>query len=299
MFVTVAGISHAQVISNMEGGAGGVISSTNEGYLTGDEYSADGIIFQWEAILKDYENYDGGKSLEDKIEKIEQTTQGGGVNTMKDNYGKLFTLPEIIDENGIDLFLLTEEGITIYMALDAPVYLQETESDIVKWIRYYAYKKRPYTKRIFSRYEKWEKTIKTTFDIYGVPKELAELCLIESGCTTDALSPAGARGMWQIMPETGRSLGLTINQFTDERLDPVKSLHAAAKLLRGNYIKTQDWALSAAAYNCGPGHILRQQKKGASEWKQIQRKLPKETQQYVPALIAIHYVWTYRERLGF
>ena len=152
-------------------------------------------------------------------------------------------LPEIIDENGIDLFLLTKDGITIYMAMDAPSYLQETDDDLVKWIRYYAYQKRNYTARLFKRYEQWEARIKDEFSSRGVPEEIAELCMVESGCTYEAVSPVGAVGMWQIMPETGRAYKLTINQFLDERKNPF--LHYAVHLSRRKIVEYAPLQLTA------------------------------------------------------
>lgn len=292
--ILIPAAARSQVIIDMHQQGGGVITTTDAGALTGDEYQADGIIFQWEQILKEYEKYDGGQELE-TIAKEEDT---GKKTTAVNKEGKTFSLPEIIDENGIDLFLLTEDGISIYMAIDSPVYYQETTPDIIKWIRYYAYQKRAYTKKMFKRYSSWEGRIKKCFRQYQVPEELGELCLIESGCTTDARSHAGALGMWQIMPETGRGYGMIINQFMDERLDPEKSLIVAARILRDCRKHTGDWTLAAASYNCGSGHIIKQQKKGRGEWQQIKPYIPKETQQYIPSLLAIHYVWTYREKLG-
>ena len=280
---------HAQIVTDMrEESGGGVVTNTSEGSIQGTIGTAEGIIFEWEKTLEDFEQFDGAEEIEEQVSQRKESI------VRFDN----LQLPQIIDENGIDLFLLTEDGITIYLAMSAPVYLQDTGKDIVKWIRYYAYHKRKNTAALFSRYEKWETTIKSIFTQRGVPQELAELCMVESGCTYRALSHAGALGMWQIMPETGRAYGMTINGYLDERTDPMKSTLTAAQILRRNYDKIGDWTLATAAYNCGPGRFLKKDNKGKT-WPEMVGILPKETQQYIPSLIAIHYVWTYRRQLEY
>ena len=279
---------HAQIITDMgKESAGRVVTNTSEGSIQGAIGTAEGIIFEWEKTLEDFEQFDGAEEIEEQVSQRKE-------NTVRfDN----LQLPQILDENGTDLFLLTEDGISIYLAMSAPVYIQDTDKDIIKWIRYYAYHKKKNTKNIFKRYEKWEGFIKETFRNYGIPEELSELCMIESGCTSNALSHAGALGMWQIMPETGRQFGMTINGFLDERKDPIKSTITAAKILRKNYDRIGDWTLATAAYNCGTARFLKKENIGKI-WPELTEKLPKETQQYIPSLIAIHYVWTYKQKLG-
>lgn len=213
--------------------------------------------------------------------------------------GKTLRLPSYIDENGIDLYMLTDEGISIYMALLAPAYWQETSPDIIKWIRFYAWNNRERTRKIFKRYSAWEEYIKETFHSRGIPEEIAELCIVESGCTYKAKSSAGALGMWQIMPETARAWGMTVNAQKDDRTDPIKSTKVAAKILADNYRIVKDWTLCIAGYNCGMGRINSTITKANSRyWPTVKPYLPQETQQYIPSLLAVHYVWNYREELG-
>ena len=213
--------------------------------------------------------------------------------------GILKDIPSMVDENGIDLYMLTDEGISIYLKLLNPAFYQETNSDIIKWIRYYAYSKRDNTKKMFERYTKWEPYIKSCFDHHNVPKEISVLCLIESACTYTALSKAGALGMWQIMPATGRQYGMTVNEQIDQRKDPVISTETAAKILSDNYKNSGDWTMAIAGYNCGIGRVNDVSNRVQSkDWSKFYMKLPKETQQYIPSLIAIYYVWEYREKLG-
>lgn len=211
-----------------------------------------------------------------------------------------YFLPTSINDKGIDLFMLTDEGVEIYMAFLEPVFYQETTSDIIKWIRYYAYSKRKYTMRIFQRYKQWEPYLKKTFQSNKVPPEITELCLVESACTPYALSPVGALGMWQIMPETAKGWGMVVTENLDERKDPVKSTVIAAKILQNNYLQLKDWTLAIAAYNCGTGktgNIIKRNK--SNDWQRLSCQFPKETQQYIPSLLALHYVWSYRKELGF
>ena len=123
----------------------------------------------------------------------------------------------------------------------------------------------------------------------GVPQELKYLAMIESGLTPDARSWAGAVGMWQFMPSTGRRYDLTINAWVDERRDPEKATRAAAQYLSNLYDELGDWHLAMAAYNCGTGCVRRALRRADAEdpsyWDAYEY-LPRETQGYVPMFIA-------------
>lgn len=211
---------------------------------------------------------------------------------------KTLSLPSYIDENGIDLWMLSEEGVNVYLAISPPAYWQDVDPEVLKWVRHYAWSHRKATKAIFRRYAKWQAFIENTFIKEGIPPEMGVLCLIESGCTRDALSSAGARGMWQFMPDAARRYGLKVNSSIDERTDPIKSTKAAAKYLKNAYDRTGSWAAAAASYNCGIGRTEGLQERYGRDWDVFKRYAPAETRQYVPALIAVYYVWTYRDRLG-
>lgn len=289
----LTGHLHAQVVNMNEElpkGKNEIVTTMGEGTIDGSFGATDELLFQWEETLKEFDEFDGADELDRMAKSYDKGTHK--------KLGKL-NLPQIIDENGTDLFLLTEDGINIYAALDSPVYYQNIDKDIIKWIRFYAHHRRTYTKTIFKRYEAWAPQIKEYFKESGIPEELAELCLIESGCTYTARSSAGAVGMWQLMPATARQYGLIVTPYNDERTDPNKSLYVASRVLANCYKMTGDWTLAAAAYNCGPGRIIPYTKRGIKDWPYIKQTLPKETQQYVPGLIAMHYVWTYRKELGF
>ncbi len=86
---------------------------------------------------------------------------------------------------------------------------------------------------------------------HGLPQDLAYLPLLESGYDRLARSRVGARGIWQLMPETARLNGLRVNRFNDQRIDPKNSTIAAAKLLKEFYERTKSWPLAITAYNYG------------------------------------------------
>ena len=130
---------------------------------------------------------------------------------------------------------------------------------------------------------------------YGVPLEFRYLAIIESALNPKAVSRAGAAGMWQFMPSTGRMYGLEINSLVDERRDPYKSTVAAARYIKELYRIYGDWHLAIAAYNCGPGTINRAIRRtgGKRNYWQIYNNLPAETRSYVPIFIAANYVMNY------
>lgn len=296
LLLLAAGLPAGAQIINDWSNTGGVVTSVEQGAIQGDEYAAEGIISGWEDVLQEFEQEgeEASKAVEGIITTLQAKKAPDGKNVYVGADGRRYELPQMLDENGIDMFLLTEEGMTIYMAFDAAVFFQDIDEDIIRWVRYYAYTKRSYTRRVFERYRDWEPRIKQYFRSVGVPEELAELCLIESGCTYTAKSSAGALGMWQFMPATARAYGLRVDDQIDDRLDPVISTQAAARLLRDNFRKLGEWTIAAAAYNCGAGRF-----RVGQQWTDVRPKLPKETQQYIPGLIAMHYVWTYRDKLGF
>jgi len=123
---------------------------------------------------------------------------------------------------------------------------------------------------------------------HGVPTQLLSIVAVESAGNPVALSPKGARGLWQFMPETARRYGLRVEGTTDERLDLNKSTAAAAKYLRDLYARFGDWSLALAAYNAGEHAVERAILKTglrAFDALSANRMLPSETRSYVPAVL--------------
>jgi Transglycosylase SLT domain len=122
----------------------------------------------------------------------------------------------------------------------------------------------------------------------GVPVDVAALVLVESGGRTMALSPKGALGLWQFMPETARRYGLVVTPVLDERIDVVKSTRAAAHYLRDLYTQFGEWNLAFAAYNAGEHAVQRAMQRGTRDFDAMSsgRTLPLETRNYVPAVLS-------------
>ncbi|MCQ2335208.1 MAG: transglycosylase SLT domain-containing protein [Paludibacteraceae bacterium] len=135
---------------------------------------------------------------------------------------------------------------------------------------------------------------------HGLPYELKYLAVIESALNASARSRAGAGGLWQFMPATGRLYGLEVNSLVDERLDPYKSTDAACRYLKTLYNLLGDWHLALAAYNCGPGNVNKaiQRAGGKRDFWSIYPWLPRETRSYVPIFIAANYAMNYADQHG-
>ena len=142
--------------------------------------------------------------------------------------------------------------------------------------------------------EKLVPALKKIFSAQGVPEELVWIAEVESTFNPKARSPAGAVGLFQLMPATAKHLGLQVEP-EDQRLDPSKNGQAAAKYLKDLHARFDDWPLAIAAYNGGEGRIAKLLKANdATNLEAISGQLPSQTQMYVPKVLA-----TIRHREGF
>ena len=135
---------------------------------------------------------------------------------------------------------------------------------------------------------------------YQLPYELKYVPIIESALNPMARSHAGAAGLWQFMPATGKLFGLEVNSLVDERMDPVKSTDAACRFLTSMYAIYHDWNLVIAAYNCGSGNVNKAIRRagGKRDFWSIYPYLPRETRNYVPIFIAANYAMNYGQEHG-
>jgi membrane-bound lytic murein transglycosylase D len=144
--------------------------------------------------------------------------------------------------------------------------------------------------------------IREVFKAEGIPQDLAYVALVESAFKTSAFSRAKARGVWQFISATGKRYGLKQDWWIDERSNPDKATHAAAKYLKELHDLFGDWNLALAGYNAGEGKVLRGiNKYGTSDyWKLRQtRALLRETKNYVPMIHAAIIVAKAPEKYGF
>jgi len=134
---------------------------------------------------------------------------------------------------------------------------------------------------------------------HGVPEDLIFLSMIESGFRTDARSWARAVGPWQFIYSTGKVFDLEADWWYDERRDPEKATHAAARLLRQLYEHSGDWYLAFAGYNYGEGRVARKIRyHGTRDFWKLHR-LPKQTRNYVPTFLAARRIAKNPEEYGF
>lgn len=128
---------------------------------------------------------------------------------------------------------------------------------------------------------------------HGIPGEMKYLAVIESHLQHNIISWAGAVGPWQFMPATARQYGLVVNRSRDDRMDYLKSTHAAARMLTELYGQFNDWLLVVAAYNGGPGNVQKAIRKsgGSRDFWTLQYHLPNESMNHVKKFIATHYIF--------
>ena len=132
-------------------------------------------------------------------------------------------------------------------------------------------------------------TVEQILRSHGVPVDLAAVILVESGGSATALSPKGARGLWQLMPDTARRYGLRVDLIQDDRLDLPKATDAAARYLHDLYLQFGDWKLALAAYNTGEANVGNAiERAHTQDFDQLSnlRLLPLETRNYVPRVLA-------------
>jgi membrane-bound lytic murein transglycosylase D len=170
---------------------------------------------------------------------------------------------------------------------DIPI---ELNTEVLLNINSFLNDRRGFMTRSLSRGQKHIPLMKAIFRQKGLPENLVYLALIESGFRTDAVSSANAVGPWQFIASTGRVYGLAIDEWVDERRDPVKSTYAAADYLTTLHDMFNSWPLAIAAYNSGEGKIQRGLRRPGVDnyWDMSWESgfLANETKRYVPSYLA-------------
>ena len=163
------------------------------------------------------------------------------------------------------------------------------EIEQVRWLS----AKPEYVNRSMTRSSRYLFYIVQEVNARNMPTEIALLPFVESAFVTHAKSSAKAMGLWQFMPATGKDFRLTQNVFRDERRDVLQSTDAALDYLQRLYNQFGSWELALAAYNWGAGNISKAQKRNLAAGlptDYLSLKMPKETRQYVPKLMAYRQI---------
>lgn len=144
---------------------------------------------------------------------------------------------------------------------------------------------------------RWLNQMEPILKSYGVPQDFKYLAIIESGLM-NVKSPRGAVGFWQIMEETGKELGLEVNEEVDERYDPIKSTEAACKFLLKGYSKFGNWTNTAASYNMGMSGLKRSinDQKVGSYYDLL---LNEETSRYLFRIMALKMIMEQPAKFGY
>lgn len=194
----------------------------------------------------------------------------------------------------------TDEEITARL-MSMPTVIEMPFNSIVRsYIKMYVDRKRQLVESLLGMSTYYMPIFEQALECEGIPLELKYLPVIESALDPNAVSPAGATGLWQFMMATARGLGMEINSLVDERRDPHRASQMAARYLKQLYDIYGDWSLAIAAYNCGPGNVNKALRRagegGKKDFWEIYPYLPAETRGYVPLFIAANYAMNYYDK---
>ena len=173
---------------------------------------------------------------------------------------------------------------------------------VERHIRYFQTSKRDHFDQWLTRLNHYKPLVEKIFAQFQLPDDLVFLSLVESGFNPKAYSRARAAGPWQFMKATGKFYGLRVDEYVDERRDPIKSTIAAARYLRDLYDLFGTWPLAMAAYNAGERKIQRALRKAKAEtfWEIAQTKfIRRETREYVPRFMAAAIIAKNPNQYGF
>jgi len=175
---------------------------------------------------------------------------------------------------------------------------------IDRHVQFFSYQIRDRFEQWLSRFERYRPSVQNIFLEFKLPVDLVFLSLVESGFNTNAVSRAKAVGPWQFMKPTAKIYGLRVDNWVDERRDPVKSTFAAAQYLRDLYQLFGSWPLAMAAYNAGEGKVGRSMArlkiKDPDFWSLLDTRLLRaETKEYVPRFVAAAQIAKDPSRFGF
>ncbi len=168
--------------------------------------------------------------------------------------------------------------------------LSELDSALVKENENWYANRPDYVARMLDRSKRYMFYIVEEVEKRGMPTEIALLPMIESAFNPKAYSRSHAAGIWQFIPSTGRHFGLSQNWWVDSRRDVIAATDAALDYLQKLHNMFGSWELALAAYNWGEGSVSRAIAKNKARGEPtdyLSLRMPNETRQYVPRLMAI------------
>lgn len=198
-----------------------------------------------------------------------------------------------LEENGMLLGTPPESAGELPVVLNGPVRA---------FVRTFSTSQRSVFAGYLARSGRYLPLMQQIFKECGLPRDLVYLCLVESGFSPWAVSPAAAVGPWQFIQGTAARYGLKVNQWVDERRDPEKSTRAAARYLQDLYRQFGSWYLAAAGYNAGEKRVegVVNRHDTRDFWTMSAKGLlPRETCNYVPQLIAAALIAKNPPKYGF
>ncbi len=210
-----------------------------------------------------------------------------------------FLDPLLFPQERQELVPFTVDGRLRFIEKDVPMSYNEHVRSYIETYSSARYKN--HIGRMLGLSEYYFPIFERVFEETGLPEEIKYLAIIESALNPHAVSRVGATGPWQFMFATARMFGLEMDNYIDERKDPVAASYAASAYLRDAYEQFGDWLLAIASYNCGAGNVMRAIKRSGldnPDYWQIWPHLPKETRNYVPAYIAMTYMFAFHEEHG-
>jgi len=234
-----------------------------------------------------------GDDLQVMLDKLEPTTAGiaGKAETTTDTVST--SLIDIEEAPVGDVWARLRNNLNFDLEIDNKAIRQQRN-----W-----YAKHPeYFERVARRAERYLYHVANAIEAQGMPAELALLPIVESAYDPFAYSHGRASGMWQFIPGTGKRFGLEQNWWYDGRRDVVKSTEAALKYLKLLHKRFDgDWLLALAAYNSGGGNVNKAVRNNRNRGKATDfwsLQLPKETEAYVPKMIALAQILKDPKRYG-
>lgn len=208
--------------------------------------------------------------------------------------------PDLVAPDEAQNLVLTDSEIVAVPELDTsnfdvPVVLNE---QVKEYVLYYQSRKYGVMRRAFERSGRYLPMMREIFREQGLPLDLVNLAYIESTFNYRAYSKAKASGIWQFIKGTGTRYGMKVNYWLDERRDPEKATRGAAAYLKELYEMFHSWPLALAAYNAGEHRIQRAiEQQGTTDFWSL--RLPKETELFVPAFMAVTIISKDPSRYGF